>query len=145
MTLNTFLLLLLSHVLGDVVFTSYRLAVLKRNSEPFNQILAIGCHAGVHAFFAGLLVFVFGGLWLKAALLVLALHFLIDFLRCRTEIRLFGSDRIYVKRSELFAWISGNRQDPDKMRMSKLWPWFLIHFLDQGAHLGSLYGIALVV
>lgn len=145
MTLNTFLLLLLSHVLGDVVFTSYRLAVLKRNSEPFNQILAIGSHAGVHAFFAGLLMFVFGELWLKAALLVFALHFLIDFLRCRTEIRLFGSDRIYVKRSELVAWISGDRKDQEKMRLSKLWPWLLIHFLDQGAHLGSLYGIALVV
>ena len=145
MAINTLLLLIISHVLGDVVFTSYRLAVLKRNSVLADQILAVGSHAAVHAVFAGLFVLLIGGFWLKAALLVLVAHFCIDFLRCRTEMRLFGSDRIYVKRSELMAWVSGRAGDSEKMKISKLWPWFVIHILDQCAHLGSLFGIALVV
>ena len=145
MTLNIFLLLLGSHVLGDVIFTSYRLAVLKRSQRLSDQVLAITYHSSVHALFAGLLLLILGRLWLKGALLVLAVHFAIDFLRCRMEMRLFGPGRIHVKRSELIAWISGNSENHEKMQMSKLWPWFLIHFMDQGAHLGSLYGIALVV
>ena len=145
MTLHIFFLLIVTHVLGDVVFTSYRLAVLKRNSEFSNQILAVGFHCTVHALFVGLLLLLFGGFWLKAALLVFVAHFLIDFVRCRVEINLFGPDRIHVKRSELIAWVSGNAKDPEKMRISRLWSWLMIHALDQSAHLVSLYGIALIV
>ena len=145
MTLNTFFFLLVSHVLGDVVFTSYRLAVLKRSQRFSDQLLAISFHSSVHAFFAGLVLLVLGRLWLKGALLVLALHFAIDFLRCRAEMKLYGSGRIHVKRSELVAWVSGKSGNPEKMSISKLWPWFLIHVLDQTAHLVSLYLIARVV
>jgi len=145
MALNTFLLLIISHVLGDVVVNSYRLAVLKRNSALYNQILAIGFHSSVHALLAGIFILSFGGYWLKAAMLILIAHFVIDFLRCRVEISLFGPDRIYVKRSELIAWISGKAKGAEKMKISKLWPWLVIHVLDQSAHLGSLYVIALIV
>lgn len=72
-----FLLLLMSHVLGDGVFTSNRLAVLKRNSGSFDQILVMGLHTGIHAFFAGLFFFTAGREWLKVALLVFFLHFFI--------------------------------------------------------------------
>ena len=145
MALNPLFLLIVSHVLGDVVFTSYRLAVLKRTSGLSNQILAVGCHSIVHGLFAGLLLLLISGSWLIAALLVFITHFSIDFLRCRAEMRLFGPGRIYVKRSELIAWVSGNAKDPEKMKLSKLWPWLMIHFLDQSAHLGSLYVIALII
>jgi hypothetical protein len=145
MYLKTFVLLLVSHFLGDIVFTSYKLAIYKRNHELNRQILGIGCHSLVHSFFAGLLLFISGGPWLKAALLVFALHFLIDMTRCRVEIALYGAGRLYVKRSELFAWISGNSKNPDKMNLKKLWPWLLIHLLDQSAHLGSLCVITLAV
>ena len=83
----TFLLLLLSHILGDIIFTSHRLAFLKRASEILSQIRGLVIHSGIHAFFAGLFLFFGGGLWLKAALLVFAIHFLIDLIRCRLEIR----------------------------------------------------------
>jgi len=85
MTLSIFFLLLISHVMGDAVFTSYRLAVLKRSQGLFDQLLAISYHSAVHGLFAGLFLLVLGKLWLKGALLVLALHFAIDFLRCRVE------------------------------------------------------------
>jgi Zn-dependent membrane protease YugP len=88
MTLNIFFLLLVSHVLGDAIFTSYRLAVLKRNQRLSDQVLAISYHCSVHALFAGLLLLILGRLWLKGALLVLAIHFGIDFLRCRVEMGL---------------------------------------------------------
>ena len=145
MPLKPLILLLISHVLGDVIFTSYRLAVLKRNSGVFHQALAVGFHSGVHGLLAGSLLAVLGGRWLTAALLVFAVHFLIDFIRCRVEINLFGSGQLYVRRSELFAWISGKAGDPDKMNLRNLWPWLLIHILDQGAHVVSLYAISLVV
>ena len=145
MTLYIFFLLLVSHVLGDVVFTSYRLAVLKRSERISDQLLAISFHSSVHAFFAAVILLVLGRHWLKGCLLLLFLHFAIDFLRCRVEMSLYGSGRIHVKRSELFAWVSGKGGNPEKMRVSELWPWFSIHFFDQSAHLVSLYWIARVV
>ena len=145
MTLSTFLLLLTSHVMGDAVFTSYGLAVLKRSQGLSDQILAISYHSAIHGLFAGLFLLVLGKLWIKGALLVLVLHFAIDFLRCRVEVKLYGPGRIHVKRSELINWISGKNRETEKMNMGKIWPWFLIHLLDQGAHLGSLYGIAMAV
>jgi hypothetical protein len=99
----------------------------------------------VHGLFAGLFLLLLGKLWLRGAILVLALHFTIDFLRCRVEVKLYGPGRIQVKRSEFISWISGRNREAEKMKLNNLWPWFLIHLLDQGAHLGSLYGIALVV
>jgi hypothetical protein len=145
MTLKIFALLLLSHVLGDVVFTSYKLAVLKRNPDLRSQIVAIGGHSSVHALLAGLLLFIFRGPWLIAPILVLTLHFLVDFIRCRTEMKLFGSGKLYVKRSELFDWLRGESKDPERMNIRNLWPWILIHALDQGSHLLCLLGIALII
>jgi len=144
MHLKTFALLVLSHVLGDVVIASYTLAIRKRHAGVFPQGLAIGFHAAVHAVLAGSLLFSFCGPWWQAAILVLAIHFLIDFTRCRVEIALYGAGRLYVKRSELFAWVAGKAADKDKMNLKNLWPWLLIHFLDQVGHLLSLVGISLI-
>jgi hypothetical protein len=144
MHLKTFALLLVSHVLGDVVIASYTLAIRKRNAGVLPQALAIGFHSAVHAFLAGSLLFPFGGPWWQAALLVLAIHFLIDFTRCRVEIALYGAGRLYVTRSELFAWVAGKAADKDKMNLKNLWPWLLIHSLDQLGHLLSLVGISLI-
>lgn len=143
--MHTFVLLVISHILGDMIFNSYRLAVRKRNPGIYNQALAVGGHSLLHALFACLLLGLFARSWLTAALLVFGFHFSIDFIRCRVEMGLYGANRIYVKRSELFAWVGGRAENPAKMNISNLWPWLLIHFLDQVAHLGSLYGISLVV
>ena len=141
--MNPFILLLASHLIGDGIFTSSRLAVLKRNSGLLHQVLAIGCHTTIHAFFAGLLLLLAGGTWVKAAFLVFALHFLIDLVRSRVEIRLFGSGRLCVRRSEFISWILGANRD--LMNKSKLGSWFLINILDQGAHLASLCAIRLII
>ena len=141
--MNPFVLLLMSHILGDGIFTSSRLATLKRNSGILYQVLAIGCHTSIHALFAGSLLLIADRPWLKAAILVFALHFFIDFIRSRVEIRQFGPGRLYVKRSEFISWISrGNRE---LMNKSKLGSWFLINILDQGAHIVSLYAISLLI
>ena len=145
MTASIFFLLLVSHLMGDGVFTSYRLALLKRSQRLSDQLLAISYHSMVHGLFAGLFLLLWGKLWLRGTILVLTLHFAIDFLRCRVEAKLYGPGRIHVKRSEFIGWIFGKNREAEKMKMSNLWPWFLIHLLDQGAHLGSLYGIAMVV
>ena len=101
--MNLFILLLVSHVIGDGIFTCSRLALLKRTSAIFRQVLSIGCHTSVHVFFAGLLLLLAGGPWLKAAFLLFVLHFFIDFIRSRVEVRRFGSSRLYVRRSEFIA------------------------------------------
>jgi len=144
MHVKTFALLVVSHVLGDVAIASYALAIRKRNAGILPQALAIGFHAAVHAVLAGSLLFSFGGPWWQAALLILAIHFLIDFTRCRVEITLYGAGRLYVKRSELFAWVGGKAADRGKMNLKTLWPWLLIHSLDQLGHLLSLVGISLI-
>ena len=143
--LNRYVLLILSHILGDIIFTSNRLAALKRDSEFSSQVLGVLFHSGIHAFFAGLLLFMGGGLWIRAAILVFVVHFLIDFIRCRFEIKVYGPSRLHVKRYQLFLWIIGRKKCPDEITLSKLWPLFLISLLDQGIHLGSLYGISLMV
>ena len=109
--MSPFILLLISHVLGDGIFTSSRLAIIKRNSGLSSQVLAIGLHTGIHALFAGFLLLVVGRLWLRAALLVFALHFIIDYIRCKVEIRLFGPGRLLLRRSEFLALILGNKKD----------------------------------
>ena len=141
--MNPFLLLLVSHILGDGIFTSSRLAILKRNSGILYQVLAIGCHTSIHAFFAGLLLLVAAAPWLKAAFLVFVLHFFIDLIRSRVEIRRFGPGRLYIRRSEVIAWISGANRDI--MNKGRLRSWFLINILDQVAHLASLYAISMIV
>ena len=133
----------MSHILGDGIFTSSRLAILKRNSGFFYQVLAIGFHSSIHAFFAGLVLLLAGRTWVKAAFLVFALHFFIDFNRSRIEIRQFGAGSLYVRRSDFIAWISGANRD--LMNKSKLGSWFLINISDQAAHLASLYAISRVV
>jgi hypothetical protein len=144
MNLKTLAILVISHVLGDVIFTSYQWAIQKRNAGLLPQALSIGYHAAVHAVLAGSLLFLFGGPWWQAALLILVLHFLIDFVRCRVEIVMFGAGRLYVKRSELFAWVSGKPVDRSKMNLRNLWPWLLIHLTDQGSHLASLIAVTLL-
>jgi hypothetical protein len=144
MHFKTFALLVVSHVLGDVVFTSHTLAIRKRNAGVLPQTLAVGSHAAVHALLAGSFLFPFGGPWWQAALLILGIHFFIDFTRCRVEIALYGAGRLYVRRSELIAWLGGKAADRAKMNLRTLWPWLLIHFLDQLGHLLSLVGISLI-
>jgi hypothetical protein len=144
MSLPILAILVLSHVLGDVIFTSYRLAIRKRNAGLVPQALYIGYHSLVHAVLAGSLLFLFGGPWWQAALFILVVHFFIDLIRCRVEIAMFGPSRLYVKRSELFAWVLGKPVDRAKMNLRNLWPWLLIHLVDQGSHLASLIVVALL-
>ena len=140
--MSVFFLLVLSHVLGDVLFTSYRLAVLKRSAAVLSQVLGVGCHSLVHASLAGMLLGVGGFPWFHGAIMVFVFHFMIDLVRSGVEKRRFGHGRIYVRRSEFVAWICGKSSDKAKMNLRSLGPWFLINILDQGAHLGSLALIA---
>ena len=143
--MSAFFLLLLSHVLGDVLFTSYRLAVLKRSSSALGQLLGVGCHSLVHAALAGMLLGVGGFTWLNGAIMVFVFHFIIDFVRSGVEKRRFGHGRIYVRRSEFASWICGKSSDKAKMNLRSLGPWFIINILDQSAHLVSLTLIASVL
>lgn len=145
MTFTIFTLLFTAHLLGDVIFAFHRLSVLKRSDIFFLRLAGLTSHCAIHALFAGLLLFFSGNLWLKASILVLGAHFVIDFIRTGTEIRMFGSGDIYVKRSEFNSWVSGKNKDPDKMNMKNLWPWLSINLLDQTAHTASLYCIARII
>jgi hypothetical protein len=142
--MNPFLLLLMSHILGDVIFASNRLAVLKRKPKLLGQVFANGFHSCIHAFFAGLFFFMAGRGWVWAFLLVLAFHFLIDFNRCSIEKRLFGLSRELLGRKEVMALIFKRKKAPKNIPASTLIPWFLVNISDQAAHLGSLYVISII-
>lgn len=145
MILNAFILLLTAHILGDIVFNSSRLAALKRTSTLFSQILGIGIHCGIHAFFAGLFLALADGFWLRAIVLVFLFHFFIDTIHCRLDMKFFGADRLYMDRSDFFDWIRGKRGEALKLNIKDLSPWIFINVFDQGSHLVSLYLIARAV
>ena len=142
---TTFALLLVAHFLGDVVFTSYRIALLKRSSRLLSQLIGVGGHCGIHALFAGFMLFFCHGSWLKGALLIFFFHFLIDLLRSSVDKHLFGHGRIHVKRSEFVAWVTGKSLNAEKMNMVNLRSWFVINILDQGAHLMSMLCVAFLL
>ena len=142
MELKVFGLLLIAHFCGDILFASYRLAVLKRSSALPTQMLGVAGHCGVHALLAGILLFLARLPWIKTAVMVFTFHFVIDFVRSSVEKAIFGPGNIYVRRSEFVAWISGRSKNRSKMNIRNLRPWFLINLLDQGAHIASLLIIA---
>jgi hypothetical protein len=145
MDLRVFGLLLIAHFCGDIIFASYRLAVLKRSSALPDQILGLAGHCCIHAFLAGIFLILAGFPWIEGAVLVFVFHFLIDFVRSSVDRERFGSGNVYVKRSEFVAWISGRSENRSKMNLRNLGPWFMINLLDQGAHMASLLIIATFV
>jgi hypothetical protein len=140
--MNTFCILLVSHLLGDVAFSSQRLAILKRTSSFPSQCLGLLIHSAIHGFTAGVLLFAINFSWMKGAALVFFAHLLIDLIRSNTERRIFGEGKVHVKRSELIEWLSGKTTNPDKMNIKNLRVWILINILDQGCHMVSLYLIS---
>jgi uncharacterized protein DUF3307 len=142
MSCKTLALLILAHFLGDMVFTSHGLAVLKRDSALKKQLLAVSLHCAIHGVCAGLLLFMGGRGWVAGALMVFAFHFFIDLTRTSVEKAIFGPNRLHVGRSEFFSWIMGKPVNRDKMNVRGLLPWFSINLADQGAHLASLVFIS---
>ena len=140
-----FILLLISHLLGDVIFNSYRLAVIKRTPGLKNQVIGVGIHTLIHTVAAGLLLRLGGYNWLLGAVLVLIQHFLIDYIRVVTEMKLFEPRKVYVKRSEFVDWITGKSDNLEKMNPKSLRPWFIINFSDQGSHVICLVIISVLV
>ena len=66
MDLRVFALLLIAHFCGDILFASYRLAVLKRSSVLPDQILGLAAHCCVHAFLAAIFLMLAGFPWIEA-------------------------------------------------------------------------------
>lgn len=141
MGMNPFALLLVSHFLGDAVVTSSGLSRRKRDESLSGQVLALGLHVSIHASIAGLLLALAGMPWVLAATWVFVLHFLIDFARCRTEIRMLGYGKIFMSRPEIISWLFKKGKGNPGVDKGKLRPWLLLNILDQGAHVVSLYFI----
>ena len=133
--------------MGDVLFASHQIAILKRTSAFSSQLLGQIIHAIIHSFLAGaLLIFCTRGLlWLKGAVYVFSFHLIIDVIRSNIEIRIFGPGEVHVKRSEFIDWLLGKSKDPIKMNFKSLRLWFLINILDQFCHVISLFIISLVL
>ena len=143
--MEIFIFLLAAHFLGDVTFNSQKLAYLKRSGEIFPQFYGNAGHSFIHAFLAAVLLLLGNYNWLIGSVSVFILHFLIDLVRVNFEIKWFGAGKVYVKRSEFIAWISGRTENPEKMNFNNLKPWFLINILDQICHLTSLLVISFII
>ena len=137
------LLLLISHVIGDGFLGSKKFAELKRDSRFSYRLIAVTAHTIPHALIAGLLMLLVGYPWLKVALLVFVLHFLIDFIRCQVDMKLFGIGGLNF--SETLSYALGVRRDDKKPDGKTLRTWSTINILDQTAHVASLYAIAKMV
>ena len=143
--MHPFVLLIIAHLLGDVAFASHKLALLKRSPAYLSRCLGLVIHSFIHGFLSGLLLYFGNYNWLRGAVLVFVIHYLIDLIRSSTEMKLFGVGKVHVKRSEFKEWITGKSRNPNKMNLKNLRPWFLINILDQGCHVISLYVISIVV
>ena len=141
--MNPFVLLLISHVLGDGLIGSPKLAGLKRDSRISFQVLAIAIHTFPHAIFTAILLFFVDLPWVKGASLVFSLHFLIDIIRCRIEIRLFGAGGLNF--TDTLAYFLGTKNDPGKPDAKTLKIWALSNIMDQGAHVASLLLITRII
>ncbi|MBN1906522.1 MAG: DUF3307 domain-containing protein [Deltaproteobacteria bacterium] len=130
----------MAHILGDVVFGSHKLAILKRGSGCLSQASGQMIHGLIHGFMAGVMLYLCPGIqdWLKGALYLFCIHVLIDVIRSNIEKRLFGSGKVHVKRSEFIEWIRRKTKDPEKMNFNNLKIWLLINILDQVSHMISL-------
>ena len=143
--LNPFVLLLFAHILGDIVFASHKLAILKRTPGSTSKFIGLGLHSSIHAVSAGLLLQLSGYNWINGSILVFVFHFIIDFVRSDVEVKKFGAGMVYVKRSEFTAWLSGKTNNPNKMNTNNLKVWFIINILDQGSHIISLFIISIIL
>jgi hypothetical protein len=145
--LYIFIFLLAAHILGDVIFGSQKLAILKRGSGLFPQASGQMIHGLIHGIMAGVMLYLCPGKqhWLKGAFYLFCIHTFIDVIRSNTEKRLFGSGKVHVKRSEFIEWIRRKTKDPEKMNFNNLKLWLLINILDQVSHMISIYIITIFI
>ncbi len=146
-TFYIFIFLLAAHILGDVIFGSHKLAILKRGSGFLTQMSGQMIHGLIQGFMAGVMLYLCPGEqdWLKGAVFLFCIHVFIDLIRSNTEKRLFGPGKVHVKRSEFFDWIRGKTKDPEKMNFNNLKIWLLINIVDQASHIISLYAITQLI
>ena len=144
--LKIFLLLVLSHILGDVVFSSHRISLLKRSSIFHKQVFGHLSHVFIHSFFVSVLLVFFTEnlIWLKAAACVFAIHITVDILKTSLERKLYGADRIVMKRPEIIEWITGKNSNSSLNNKEAILEWALINFLDQTFHIAGMYVIAAI-
>ncbi|MBI9046755.1 MAG: DUF3307 domain-containing protein [Anaerolineaceae bacterium] len=141
MTASPLLLLLTSHLIGDVVISSHYLAVMKRDARTGQQIAGIGIHCCFHAIAAGILLYWAGYTPLLGALLVFGQHFVIDLTRCRIEMKVWEPDKAYQTLSSLIT----ARVNPLKTDKKGFTVWAILLGADQSLHFSALYVISLIL
>ena len=115
------LLLLVSHILGDVAFSSDAISRFKRSSKYLEQASGHILHSSIHGFFAGILLIFFTAnfIWLKVAVSIFSVHLIIDVIRSNLEVKLCGTDKVKIKRSEITGWISGKNKNTNFKKISR--------------------------
>ena len=131
--------LLGSHILGDMIFNSSRLAIFKRDARMVLHVTGIASHCLLHAGFAAVLLAATGWPVLGGTLLVFFSHFVIDFCRCNLEKKIYGPGRLLLNRAELFELVRGRRQEklPPGTKL-----WAAINVCDQASHLACLFALS---
>ncbi|WP_043807259.1 DUF3307 domain-containing protein [Desulfatibacillum aliphaticivorans] len=141
MTLPPLIYLIISHIIGDLVISFHRLAVMKRDPWIIRQAGGIGIHCMFHAVAAGILLSLVGYSGFKGALLVFGTHFTIDFARCKIEMRVWGAGKTYQTIGSLiFSGENPIVRDPKGFLI-----WGCMLATDQIAHLSCLICISKIV
>jgi hypothetical protein len=148
--LNLFLVLVTAHVCGDVLTYSTLLARAKRSGSRFARAKAVALHCLIHAFFVLILGWLFG---IKGAVVaagyIFVVHFMIDFVRVQTELRLFDPKCFIIinKRQVLEHMLRryGKHKEFETFMKKYFWKWGAVNILDQTLHLVSIAVFVLLV
>ena len=138
--MSLFYKLLIAHFLGDYVFRSNYLSLMKRNEDIFDMVFANLFHSVIHF---GFVLFIFISfrvdliITVNVSVMILLFHFTIDFIRC------FLERKYKVWNEGLITIFRAVYSD-----FSAVWKYkgtIIRGVIDQIVHLGSLIVIAFVL
>lgn len=141
-------LLIASHLCGDILVYSPRMAESKRIDNLPARMKAIAFHCFIHAFWVWLWLWSSENkLKLYASLCVFASHFIIDLFRTYLEEALINKNEFKIfKRKELLLWLIGKGDRRTNNFMKKHYrKWIFVNIIDQGLHMLVIISFVLYV
>jgi hypothetical protein len=133
--LRLFLLLIASHICGDLLINAAFLARAKRSEELAGRIQALALHCLVWLWLWSYEV----SLKIWASMYVFVVHFLIDFFRTHLEMTLIGEELRVVPRKEALMYLLGRANDQTNVFLKNhVRTWGLLNIRDQLLHVAAI-------
>ena len=140
------LVLIASHLCGDILVYSPHIAESKRRDSLPARMKAIAFHCFIHAFWVWLWLWSSENkLKLYASSYIFVSHFIIDLSRTYLEEALIDRNEFKIfKRKELLLWLIGKGDYRTNNFMKKHYrKWIFVNVIDQSLHLLVIISFAL--